>query len=174
MNIDRIDFISFVCDRWCERCGYTSRCSAFAADAAIAMCGDDQDGLELAFGGPHPEGNDSSRIPEWLLELENIEMSAIHAAVFRRVEDARDLRTRETTIAKVADAFTTAAHHWLAARAETLRGNADETGRKRWTSHRTMRRSSWSSCVAHLMPVIVTIAARTSMTIPSRTIGMAP
>ena len=130
MNIDRIDFISSYCDRWCERCGYTSRCSAFAADAAIAMCGDDREGLELAFGRPHPEGNDAARIPEWRLELENTVMGATDEAEFRSVEDARDLRIRETTIAKVADAFTMAAHGWLVARAETLRGNADETVRE--------------------------------------------
>src|SRR5687767_7535995 len=103
MNIDRIDFISSYCDRWCARCGYTSRCSAFAADAAVAMCGDDREGLELAFGRPHPEGHDAARTPEWRLELENTAMGATDAAEFRSVEDARVLRIRETTIAKLAD-----------------------------------------------------------------------
>jgi len=27
MRTDRIDFISAYCDSWCERCGYTSRCT---------------------------------------------------------------------------------------------------------------------------------------------------
>ena len=130
MNIDRIDFISSYCDRWCERCGYTSRCSTFAAEAAIAMCGDDQQGLELAFGRPHPAGNAAAPIPEWLMEIEDAAKSATDATEFRRVEDARDLRVRETTIVTLADAFAMVAHHWLAARAETLRESADETVRE--------------------------------------------
>ena len=47
MNTDRIDFISAYCDRWCERCAFTDRCSTFACSAAIAMCGDDAAGIEL-------------------------------------------------------------------------------------------------------------------------------
>src|SRR6476660_6512605 len=37
---ERIDFISSYCDRWCERCAYTSRCSTYACQVAVAMCGD--------------------------------------------------------------------------------------------------------------------------------------
>ena len=40
MCSETIDFISAYCDRWCERSAFTERCSAFACDAAIAMCGD--------------------------------------------------------------------------------------------------------------------------------------
>ena len=50
MNSDRIDFISAYCDRWCERCAFTSRCSAFAVRAAEAMCGSFAEALELAVG----------------------------------------------------------------------------------------------------------------------------
>src|SRR5687768_5214139 len=54
---DHIDFISAYCDRWCERCSLTQRCSAFTAQAAVAMCGNDRDGLELAFGrAPNDDG----------------------------------------------------------------------------------------------------------------------
>lgn len=35
MSTDRIDFISAYCDRWCERCAFTSRCSAYAVDRAL-------------------------------------------------------------------------------------------------------------------------------------------
>ena len=55
MNGDRIDFISSYCDRWCERCSFTSRCSLFAVQTAIAMCGDVADGIELAVGRPPEE-----------------------------------------------------------------------------------------------------------------------
>jgi hypothetical protein len=37
MSGDRIDFISAYCDRWCERCALTTRCSAYAVEAALAM-----------------------------------------------------------------------------------------------------------------------------------------
>ena len=52
---NRIDFISAYCDRWCERCPFTSRCSAYAVHVATAMCGGDfKAGLELAVGEPPP------------------------------------------------------------------------------------------------------------------------
>lgn len=35
---DRIDFISEYCDRWCERCAFTGRCSAYAVKVALEMC----------------------------------------------------------------------------------------------------------------------------------------
>ena len=54
MHTDRIDFISAYCDSWCERCGFTSRCSAFAVQAALGMCGDGGGALELAVGLPAP------------------------------------------------------------------------------------------------------------------------
>src|SRR6185295_363526 len=34
---NRIDFISAYCDRWCDRCAYTARCSAYACDVAAGM-----------------------------------------------------------------------------------------------------------------------------------------
>ena len=58
MDADRIDFISSYCDRWCERCAYTLRCSAFAVQAAIAMCGNAKEGFELALGTLYPGGNE--------------------------------------------------------------------------------------------------------------------
>ena len=64
MNTDRIDFISSYCDRWCERCSYTSRCSAYACDIAIGMCGDVAQGIELAVGAPHLVDGEP-RQPEW-------------------------------------------------------------------------------------------------------------
>jgi hypothetical protein len=50
-----IPFISEYCDRWCERCAFTSRCSTYACDVAIGMCGDVRQGLELALGTPSSE-----------------------------------------------------------------------------------------------------------------------
>ncbi|MBI4476315.1 MAG: hypothetical protein HY654_04025, partial [Acidobacteria bacterium] len=87
--MDRIDFISAYCDRWCERCAYTSRCSLFAAQAAIAMCGDVVEGLELAVGAPHPEGLDSPRVPEWIAEIEHGEFGAEELAEMVCGEEGR-------------------------------------------------------------------------------------
>ena len=42
---DRIDFISSYCDRWCERCAYTERCSAFIS-AQIHRAVDGRDRFE--------------------------------------------------------------------------------------------------------------------------------
>ena len=67
----RIDFISSYCDRWCERCAFRDRCSAFACEVAIGMCGDAAEGLELAIGAPHPvhEKPDEDRGRREFLEL---------------------------------------------------------------------------------------------------------
>src|ERR687887_336142 len=46
-----IDFISAYCDRWCERCAFTERCSLFAVQVAMAMCDDnEEEAMELAVG----------------------------------------------------------------------------------------------------------------------------
>jgi hypothetical protein len=37
---DRIDFISAYCDRWCERCAFTERCSVFAVKVAESPSAD--------------------------------------------------------------------------------------------------------------------------------------
>ena len=70
MNTDRIDFISAYCDRWCERCAFTQRCSLCACDVATAMCdGDLAAGIELAVGVPQPAGAARERaVGERLLE----------------------------------------------------------------------------------------------------------
>jgi hypothetical protein len=68
MDAERIDFISAYCDRWCERCAFTDRCSAFACQAAIAMCGDFAEGIQLAVGRPKSAGgNDEPPIGERLM-----------------------------------------------------------------------------------------------------------
>jgi hypothetical protein len=56
MLTDRIEFISEYCDRWCERCAFTTRCSAYAVQAALGMCGDLTEALQLAVGRPMEAG----------------------------------------------------------------------------------------------------------------------
>ena len=61
MRGNYIDFISAYCDRWCERCAFTDRCSAYAVQIATAMCGgDSKAGVELAVGALPPR-NEAER-----------------------------------------------------------------------------------------------------------------
>ena len=64
MPNDRIDFISAYCDRWCERCAFTSRCATFAVEAAISMCGDAEQGVELALGETIPARDAPTPMPD--------------------------------------------------------------------------------------------------------------
>jgi len=87
---DRIDFISAYCDRWCERCAFTARCSAFACHLAIGMCGDSAQGLELAVGAPMPEdGKREETVGERLMaELGTTMPTEEEMAAFGRLEKA--------------------------------------------------------------------------------------
>jgi hypothetical protein len=127
MNNDRIDFISAYCDRWCERCAYTTRCSTFLASAAIAMCGDAEEGLELALGRPYPVGGDetSPAVPDWLVELDNTEMTPNEQAEFDRQERERRTRIADTSIMKIARTCGLLSYQWLVARQEQLMAEAD-------------------------------------------------
>ena len=73
MDAERIDFISAYCDRWCERCAFTARCSAYACHIAVDMCGDFAEGLELAVGRPRPEPGDPEEpdARDWLADFDN-------------------------------------------------------------------------------------------------------
>jgi hypothetical protein len=126
MNTDRIDFISAYCDRWCERCTYTARCSAFAAEAAIAMCGDVEEGLELAVGRPHPAGPDPAPIPEWVADFENIEITEADQAEYDRRETARDARIDESPIVTIAGAYAALSHQWFAERYQHVIARTDD------------------------------------------------
>lgn len=123
---DRIDFISAYCDRWCERCAYTARCSAYACEVAVAMCGDFEQGLELAVGRPHPESNEPrERVPEWLQDFENAEMSEKELEAARAEEAARAARLKAMPVSSMAHDYSMLAHRWLKERYEGLRATAD-------------------------------------------------
>ncbi|HVQ15772.1 MAG TPA: hypothetical protein VMS40_19365 [Vicinamibacterales bacterium] len=127
MNSDRIDFISSYCDRWCERCGYTSRCSAYACEIAIGMCCDVHDGLELAIGRPCPEDGeaDESADSSDFEVPDDVEMSPEQLAEFDRQEAAREARVEASLAAGMARAHTIMASRWLDERFEPVRGAAD-------------------------------------------------
>jgi hypothetical protein len=127
MKAGYIDFIAAYCDRWCERCAFTSRCSAFAAEAAIAMCGDVRDGLALAVGSPADAGSGAAvaRDGEWLAALDSAEMSAEERAEYDRRERAHRARVDDSPIVKQAWAVSMLAHQWFTAHASAISAAAD-------------------------------------------------
>jgi hypothetical protein len=125
MQTDRIDFISVYCDRWCERCAYTSRCSAFACQVATAMCGDFEQGLELALGVPHPVDGEPDPVPAWLEELQNIEMTPEERSELDRREAARDDRIKAAPLTMMATRHMRLAHGWLTAHRDRVSAAAD-------------------------------------------------
>jgi len=126
MNTDRIDFISSYCDRWCERCAFTARCSSYAVEDATAMCdGDLQQAIELVVGEPHAVGDEAKQPRPWLDELANVEMSPDESDEFDRQDAARKSRTDASDLSKRVRAYTMLSHRWLDHHVEHLRGSGD-------------------------------------------------
>ena len=124
-----IDFISSYCDRWCERCAFTDRCSAYAAEAAIAMCGGDvRAGLELAFGRPATPAAGPAPAPD-LDDVPNEAPSDAEMAAFEREEEARDARIDESPITTMATMIMMLTRDWLERHRERLTASADSTVR---------------------------------------------
>jgi hypothetical protein len=122
MRTSRIEFISEYCDRWCERCAFTSRCSSYAVKTALGMCGDIREAIELAVGKPMAVGAADVRRTR-TFEIEEPtpeELQKIGAE-----EKARDTRIERSPISKKAMSFCIKAHQWFRARENTVRGGAD-------------------------------------------------
>jgi hypothetical protein len=115
MTGNYIDFISAYCDRWCERCPFTSRCSLFAVEAATAMCGDFAEGLELAIGMPRPEPGEPEEeaMSDDDFDFANQEMTAEEVAESIRQEEARDRRVGASPIATLSMTYGLVVHGWL-------------------------------------------------------------
>jgi hypothetical protein len=128
MIADRIDFISSYCDRWCERCAFTSRCSAYACQMAIAMCdGDVAAGIELAVGQPHPVG-DEKEMPVGQRLMEEFEQSPPSRAEldrWDRDEKARRKRITKSALAQIAETYTDITLAWTRDHAERIRPAAE-------------------------------------------------
>jgi hypothetical protein len=122
---DRIDFISSYCDRWCERCAYTERCSAYACHVAIAMCGNAEQGLELAIGTPQPTEGQKPEPPTWLANSDNTSPTAEEMAAFTAAELARDERIDGSRIATAARIYSLSSFEWLRDRCDAVRAAAD-------------------------------------------------
>jgi hypothetical protein len=128
MSCERIDLISSYCDRWCERCGFTDRCSLFACQAAAAMCGDFAQGLELAVGVPQPVDGETRQptVGEQLLaELAEHPPSAAMMEEIGREEDARQVRVDAAPLTALARDYSHRSTEWLAKRREGLAAAAD-------------------------------------------------
>ena len=123
MRGDRIDFISSYCDRWCERCAYTARCSAYACKVAIAMCGDATQGLELAIGTPQPVGRSKPEPPDWFADF--VEPTPKERADMMSAEAARDERIEALPLSTMAEVYSLSSFEWLKDRSDALRAGAD-------------------------------------------------
>jgi hypothetical protein len=124
---DFIDFISSYCDRWCERCAYTSRCVVFATQAAIAMCGDVREGIELVVGMPRdPEDvPEPAAVPDWFAGIGNDEPTAAELAEVHQELGERTARVGRSSMMNAAHAYALLSFPWLTERRDTLRGRND-------------------------------------------------
>jgi hypothetical protein len=130
VNPEHIDFISSYCDRWCERCSFTNRCSRFTGMAAVAMCGDDAAaGLELAFGRAPDDDGVRAPLPEWAFDLENARMSPQEEEEWQRKYEESQDRVKASPISRAAYAFMNDARVWLTANRDAL-ATADDVVRE--------------------------------------------
>ncbi len=125
MKSDRIDFISAYCDRWCERCAFTMRCSSYAVHVATAMCdGDFNEALALAVGKPRSTAPQEEPEPAWRRELLNMEFTPAELDETSRLEDERHTRLQDMPLTTVVSATTDLAVAWLEAHRDRLHAHA--------------------------------------------------
>lgn len=125
MKNDRIDFISAYCDRWCERCAFTMRCSTFAVHAATAMCdGYFEEALALAVGEPRSADKPEEPEPEWRRELLDMEFTQAELDETSRLEDERHKRIEQDPLTTIASAVTDLVVAWLEAHRDQLHKHA--------------------------------------------------
>jgi hypothetical protein len=128
MRRGRIDFIGEYCDRWCERCAFTERCSHFAVHAAIAMCdGDFRAAIELAVGTPQPvHGERQPTVGERLAE----EFAAMPPPTDKELEEIsreyeeRSQRVDASVISQASMDYAVGSSRWLEAH-DALRTHED-------------------------------------------------
>jgi hypothetical protein len=125
MNTDRIDFIAEYCDRWCDRCPFTMRCSAFALAAAMAMCDDHEEAFQLAVGRPRSPDGKEEEPPAWPEELFNAELVGADGEEIERQMEETKRRIRRTPLMMLADDFSWTAAAWLQAHRDALLLSAD-------------------------------------------------
>ena len=127
-----IDFISAYCDRWCERCPFTERCSNFAVSSAIAMCdGNHEAAIELAIGPSRiPDREPPKRLEDRVADaLADFDPSATELEAIGREIEARHDRVRRLPLAEASLDYAVAAHRWLTARVDDA-GHTDPAVRE--------------------------------------------
>jgi hypothetical protein len=120
VNMNRINFIAEYCDRWCERCPFTMRCSAFALSAALAMCDDHEEAFELALGRPRSPRGTEQKPPAWMADLLNADPAGFDAEEMDRQYEETRRRIRRTPLMMLADDFSSTAATWLHASRDAL------------------------------------------------------
>jgi hypothetical protein len=125
MKDTRIDGISAYCDRWCERCAFTMRCSLYAVHVATAMCdGDFKEALELAVGKPRSTEPDAEPEPQWRRELLQNQPTEAELEQASRLEDERAERIAQAPLTTVESAVTELAVAWLETHRDHLHTHA--------------------------------------------------
>src|SRR5262245_32617146 len=129
MIADRIDFISEYCDRWCERCAFTTRCSAYACQLAIAMCdGDVSAGIDLAVGQPQPINQEKEKsVGEQLMEGIIMQSSPSPAKLdaWNREEELRRTRVESAALTQMGETYMQIALAWTKDHADRIRSVAE-------------------------------------------------
>ena len=125
MNMDRIDFISAYCDRWCERCAFVNRCSSYAVRVATAMCdGNLKQALQLAAGTPAGPEPTTEPAPEWRREVIDDQLADDKLDELLRLQDARHARLDQAPLTTVATGTTDLAVAWLESHRDRLHRHA--------------------------------------------------
>lgn len=124
MRSNRIEFISEYCDRWCERCAFTTRCAAYAVQAALGMCGDLKEALQLAVGAPRAVGDSRPPAEFEFVKPTPAEQHAVEVAI-----DEHARRIKEAPLTKNAMDVAIAEHRWLHEHA-AIRDSADAVVRE--------------------------------------------
>ena len=127
MRGDYIEFISAYCDSWCERCPFTSRCSAFAIEMAIGMCeGNVREGMELAISAPRPATEAERDEREEILEtIGDFDPSPAELAQFSREQEAQEERIDGQPLSSAATRFQFLAARWLRDHREAVEQGAE-------------------------------------------------
>lgn len=125
MRTDRIEFISSYCDRWCERCAYTARCSTYAVEIAIGMCGDVEQALELALGTPRPDASAPEPPAAVGEDVADLAPTSEELRSVREERRERDARIEQTFLMKTAWQFTKYSHLWIQARYDEIANAGD-------------------------------------------------
>ena len=127
MRGKHIDFISAYCDRWCERCAFTDRCSSYSVQVALEMCGGDfEQAIELAVGAPPPKtAAEAKRREEFAAEIASIpEPTPQEMQQFEREHEAQEERIEETALTTASERVLLLSRRWLQEHEERLAPSA--------------------------------------------------